>query len=114
MALGPDGTVWAVIRVDNESKFGAGYFHHLVRFNPSSGAKEDLGVLAVKNPDYFQWKTPDGKDAPWSNGFHKLPDGTLTPMYHHMALMVGHDGTVWITIISPFTLLKVDQLSLRK
>jgi hypothetical protein len=109
MALGPDGAVCAVIRVDNDTKFGAGYFHHLVRWNPKTNAKEDLGVLKVNNPDFFQWKTADGKDAPFSNGFHRLPDGTLTPMYHHMALIVDHSGTVWITIISPFTLLKVDQ-----
>ena len=109
LALSPaDGGVYACVRVDNETGFGTGYLHHLVRFDPKTGAKEDLGVLAVKNPDFFAFKTPDGKDAPYSNGFHRLPDGTLTPLHVHMALIVTRDGTVWVTTLGPFTLLKVE------
>ncbi|MBI1900315.1 MAG: hypothetical protein HYS13_04260 [Planctomycetia bacterium] len=111
--VGPDGRVYAVIRVDNETKFGTGYLHHLVRFNPKSQKSEDLGVLAVKNPDFFDFGPgPDGKAPPWSHGYHKLPDGTLTPLHHHMALVVGRDGTVWVTIIYPFTVLRIERLAL--
>lgn len=109
LALSPaDGGVYACVRVDNETGFGAGYLHHLLRFDPKTGAKEDRGVLAVTNPDFFAFKTPDGKDAPFSHGFHRLPDGTLTPLHVHMALIAARDGTVWITSIYPFTLLKVE------
>ena len=109
LALSPaDGGVYACVRVDNETGFGTGYLHHLIRFDPKTGTKEDLGVLAVKNPDFFAFKTPDGKDAPYANGFHRLPDGTLTVLHVHMALAVARDGTVWITTLGPFTLLKVD------
>jgi len=37
-----------------------------------------------------------------------LPDGTLTPMHAHMALAMAKDGTLYATIIYPFTLLKID------
>lgn len=107
--IGPDGRVYAIIRVNNETKFGAGYLHHLVRYDPQAGKMEDLGVLAVKNPDFFNFNAgPDGKPPAWSHGFHKLPDGTMTPLHHHMALIVGRDGTIYVTIIYPFTLLRVD------
>ena len=109
LALSPaDGNVYACVRIDNETGFGTGYLHHLLRFDPRTGAKSDLGVLAVDNPDFFAFKTPDGKDAPYSHGFHRLPDGTLTPLHVHMALTVARDGTTWVTSIYPFTLLKVE------
>ena len=109
LAVSPaDGNVYACVRIDNETGFGTGYLHHVLRFDPKTGAKEDLGVLAVKNPDYYNPNGPDGKPLPFSHGFHRLPDGTLTPLHVHMALMAARDGTVWITSIYPFTLLKVE------
>ena len=109
--VGPDGRVYAVVRVDNETGFGKGYLHHLARFDPRSGAIEDLGVLVVENPDYFGFdkKGPDGKRRPWTHGFHRLPDGALTPLHAHMAMIAARDGTVYVTIIYPFTVLRVDQ-----
>lgn len=108
LSLGPDGRVYAVIRVDNDTGFGGGYLHHLARYDPRAGEREDLGVLAVKNPDFFDFRPrADGKPPPWSHGYHHLPDGVLTPLYHHMALIVARDGTVYVTIICPFTLLKI-------
>jgi hypothetical protein len=53
--LGADGNVYAVIRVDNETGFGTGFLHHLVRFLPTTEKMEDLGVLKVQNPDFFDW-----------------------------------------------------------
>ncbi len=109
LTLHPDGKIYALIRTDNESGFGTGYFHHLVRYDPAADKHEDLGVLKVSNPDYFDWSPgPDGKPKHHSHGFHRLPDGTLTPLHAHMALMAARDGAIYATIIYPFTLLKVD------
>ena len=105
----PDGKVYALIRVDNTTGFGTGYLHHLVRYDPAVQRHEDLGVLKVSNPDYFDWSPgPDGKNKPWTHGFHRLPDGTLTPLHAHMALLAARDGTLYSTILYPFTLLKID------
>jgi hypothetical protein len=112
LALSPDGRIYAVVRVDNETGFGTGYLHHLLRYDPRSAKHEDLGVLAVKNPKYFNFAGHEGKKPPWSHGFHTLPDGTLTPLHHHMALTVAADGTIYVTVICPFTLLRVEQFKL--
>ncbi len=103
LSLGPDGRVYAVGRVDNETGFGTGYLHHLVRFDPKRKKMADLGVLAVKNPDYADFS----EGIKFRHGFHRLPDGTLTPLHVHMAMIVAGDGTVYTTILYPFTLLRV-------
>jgi hypothetical protein len=99
------------VRVDNETGFGTGYLHHLARYDPRQGRMADLGVIAVKNPDFFDFKgsqarNPDGSLRP-RHGFHTLPDGTRTPLYVIMATIVAHDGTVYATTIYPFTLLRI-------
>lgn len=109
LTIHPDGKVYALVRIDNTTGFGSGYLHHLVRYDPAKNAHEDLGVLKVQNPDYFDWSPgPDGKQKPGTHGFHRLPDGTLTPLHVHMALMAARDGTIYSTILYPFTLLKID------
>ena len=114
--LGADGNVYAVIRIDNQTGFGTGYLHHLVRFVPSNNAMEDLGVLTVQNPEFFDWSAvgADGKPLPYTHGFHRLPDGTLTPLHAHMSLKVAADNTIYVTIIYPFTLLRVEQFRINK
>ncbi len=42
-------------RLDNKTDFGKGYLHHLVHYDPEIGAMDDLGVFAVKNPDFFSF-----------------------------------------------------------
>lgn len=109
LTMGPDGRVYALIRINNDTGFGKGYLHHLVRYDPAIGRHEDLGVLAVRNPDFVDWSPgPDGKAKPFMHGYHTLPDGTLTPLHSHMALTAGSDGTLYATILYPFTLLRID------
>jgi len=109
LIVGTDGKVHAMMRVDNETKFGTGYLHHLVSHDPATKKMTDHGVVAVKNPDFFDFGPgKDGKPKPWSHGFHKLPDGTLTPLHVHMALIQTKDGTLYGTTIYPFTLLKME------
>jgi len=104
LTIDSDGRVWAVVRVDNKTGFGSGYLHHLARYDPRTGSIDDLGVIAVKNPDYYEFAAK----KPWSHGFHRLPDGTLTILHVHMALIVARDGTVYVTSIYPFTLLRIE------
>jgi sugar lactone lactonase YvrE len=109
LIVGTDGKVHAIYRVDNTTKFGAGYLHHLVTHDPATKKMTDRGVLAVKNADWFDFGPgKDGKPKPWSHGFHKLPDGTYTPLHAHMALAQARDGTFYATIIYPFTLLRIE------
>ena len=114
LSIAPDGRVYSSVRIDNKTGFGTGYLHHLVRYTPKTGAINDLGVYAVQNPDFFdfkgvQAKNPDGSLRP-RHGFHTLPDGTLTPLHVIMATIVAHDGTIYATTIYPFTLLKIGKI----
>jgi hypothetical protein len=109
LIVGHDGKVYALMRLDNTTKFGSGYLHHLVSHDPKTGVMRDHGVLGVRNPDWFDFGPgKDGKTKPWSHGFHKLPDGTFTPLHAHMALSQAKDGTLYGTIIYPFTLLRIE------
>lgn len=117
ISIGPDGRVYSAIRVDNRTGFGTGYLHHLVRHDPRTRSMEDLGVFAVRNPDFFnfrdpQARNPDGTLRP-RHGYHTLPDGTLTPLHVIMALIATRDGTIYATTIYPFTLLKVESVRAR-
>jgi sugar lactone lactonase YvrE len=109
LIVGHDAKVYALMRVDNETGFGKGYLHHLVSHDPATGKMRDHGVLGVKNPDWFDFSPgKDGKPKPWSHGFHKLPDGTWTPLHVHMALIQAKDRTLYATSIYPFTLLRIE------
>ncbi|MGI8604226.1 MAG: hypothetical protein ACR2OZ_14715 [Verrucomicrobiales bacterium] len=105
-----DGNIYALVRIDNTTGFGSGYLHHLVRYVTVTRKHEDLGVLQVSNPDYFDWSADsEGKQKPHTHGFHRLPDGTLTPLHAHMALLAAQDGTLYATVLYPFTLLQIDK-----
>src|SRR5207248_9898061 len=109
LIVGHDNKVYALMRVDNTTKFGTGYLHHLVSFDPESKKMRDHGVLAIRNPDFFDFGPgKDGKPKPWTNGFHTLPDKTLTPLHVHMALHMAKDGTLYGTTLAPFTLMRIE------
>ena len=60
LSIGPDGRVYAVVRIDNQTGFGGGFLHH------------------------------------------------------HHGLIVTRDGTVYVTVLYPFTLLKIDADAYRR
>ncbi|MCI0685211.1 MAG: hypothetical protein L0Y71_24190 [Gemmataceae bacterium] len=118
ICLGPDGRVYSAVRIDNTTKFGTGYLHHLIRHDPATRRMEDLGVFAVRNPNFFnfagqQAKNPDGSLRP-RHGYHTLPDGTLTPLHVIMSMIVARNGTIYATTIYPYTLLKVETVKALK
>ena len=118
ICLGPDGRVYSATRIDNTTKFGTGYLHHLVRHDPMTRRMEDLGVFTVRNPNFFnftgpQAKNPDGTLRP-RHGYHTLPDGTLTPLHVIMSMIVARNGTIYATTIYPYTLLKVESVTAAK
>jgi len=100
--------------------FGGTRLHHVARYDPKSDKMEDLGVVKITNPDYFGHplgqpggaKDDQGKVIPWTHGFQILTDGSLTVLHHHMALIAGHDGSVYVTVLYPFTLLRIEPASI--
>jgi hypothetical protein len=115
LSIGPDGKVYSEVRIDNETGFGGGYLHHFVCYDPRRKTFADLGIPVVSNPEFFdfngpQAKNPDGSLRP-RHGFHTLPDGSLTPLHHILAVIVAHDGTIYATVLYPFTLLRIRPVS---
>lgn len=114
LCIHPDGNIYCLWRINNDTGFGSGYLHHLIRYNPKKNKMEDMGILAVKNPDYFEFNFPDGKPKPFTHGFYRLPDGTLTPLHVHMAMIAARDGTLYATILYPFTLIKIEDFRIQE
>jgi hypothetical protein len=109
IALGPDGRVYAACAFLNDTGFGNGYqLDHVLRFDPATKQVEDLGVLKVDNKGFFDFSPgPDGKPKPFTHGYQTLPDGVLTPQYQPLGAIVAHDGTMYVLILCPYTLLRV-------
>lgn len=106
LSIAADGRVWILVRVDNSTGFGTGSLQQLIRYNPASKKMENLGVLAIKNPDFHKFEIPNSNYR--KNGYHRFPDGTLSPLNAHMGLVVGHDNTIYVTILYPYSLLRIE------
>jgi len=105
LAVAPDGGVYADVWVENR--------HHLVRYDSRREVMDDLGVIAVRNPDYYDFDGPaavnEYGEARYRGGFQRLPDGTLMPTDNILALHAAHDGTLYATVLYPFTLLRFEE-----
>jgi sugar lactone lactonase YvrE len=104
MCVGPTGDVWAAV---TGNKPGVQNRPHLVRYRPGETAPQDLGCLAVANPDYTEFTDKDGKPLPAHAGFHKEADGKMTSHFVLMGVSQGRDGSVFVLGLSPYTILQV-------
>jgi hypothetical protein len=69
----------------------------------------------VKNPDYYAFDPrPGGKLPGRMRGFHTLPDGTLVSTNGFGLDAAASDGTLYVTILYPFTLLRIDPSELAR
>jgi hypothetical protein len=109
--VGADGRVWAMVR---QTIPNYGITHHLCMYDPKTGECRDLGIPYVANPDYVEFKDAGGKVKPWHHGFWTTPEGKLTALHHHMAIKTARDGTIYVTIIAPFTLLRLSPETVRR
>ena len=78
----------------------------------------DFGVLAIRNPDFYYEnprKNPKHKhiapgtpEKPSYYGYETLPDGTMTVRWNCLGTIVASDGTIYITVLYPYTLLRIE------
>lgn len=101
MCAGPDGKVWMGVAATFE---GRGQFLHLVSYQPGAAGCIDHGPIAIRNPDYTEFKDAAGKDLPWHHGVYRLPEGTMLPRYTIMGICAAKSGTIYVTTLAPFTL----------
>jgi sugar lactone lactonase YvrE len=102
MCVGPDGRMWAAV---TEQGTPDGAVLHLVSYQPGAKAPRDHGPVGIANPDNTPLTDKDGKPLPWHHTIRKAKDGTLTP-WQPMGVCAAADGSVYVTTIAPFTLLK--------
>jgi hypothetical protein len=106
LCVGPKGTVWAAVTAD--SPRGSSIFH-LVSYRPGDPAPTCHGPVAIRNPDYTEFKDRDGKPLPWHHGIRKLADGTTTTDHAILGVCQGLDGSVNALSLAPYTLLQVPE-----
>jgi hypothetical protein len=105
LSLAPDGTIYVALTAPNPPGVGeGGSLTHLCRMDPATGTAEDLGVLAIENPEFFDAL----KGKPWTHGLQKLSTGELTPKYVQMSCLVARDNTVYVVSLAPFIVWQIE------
>src|SRR5690606_34610077 len=103
------GVCWAAVTVPD----GKGRLLHLVRYRPGDKAPQDLGAVAVSNPDFTEFTDDDGKPLPFHGGFIKRDDGRTVPRYVILGVCEARDGRVYILAMHPYSVLQVSPDQLR-
>ena len=81
--------------------------NHLVSYRAGEKAPRDHGPVAIKNPDYTEFKDKAGKPLPFTSGIVKLPDGTTTSKWVILGVCEAKDGSVYSLMLVPYTVLQV-------
>jgi hypothetical protein len=109
MCVGPDGMVWAAV---TRQDLPEGPVLHLVSYRPGQKGPRDHGRVGIGNPGYTKFTDAQGKPLPWHHTVRKAGDGTLMP-WQPMGVCAARDGSVYVTTIAPFTLLRFGPKALR-
>jgi len=103
MCVGPSGQVVASV---TDIRDGI-QWNHLVTYQPGDAAPRDRGIVAITNPDYTEFADAEGKPLPFHGGVHTAEDGGVTSKYSTMGVCETKDGSVYILMIHPYTVLQI-------
>jgi hypothetical protein len=104
LCVGPKGEVCAAVTA--HTALGNSIFH-VVTYQAGDKAPTNHGPVAIRNPDYTEFKDKEGKPLPWHHGIRKLADGTTTTNYTILGVTQAKEGTVYGLSLAPFTLLQI-------
>ncbi len=104
MCVGKSGTCWVAITENAPEGIN---LLHLVSHKPGEKEPTDHGCVAVSNPDYVPMTDAAGKNLPFHGGLIKLADGHTTSRHVILGVAEGHDNTVNILMLIPYTVLQV-------
>lgn len=103
MCVGPKGTAWCAVT----ERVGGNNLLHLVRYQPGDKAPVDLGAVAIRNPNFTDFKGKNGKPLPFHGGFTKLKNGKTVSRYVILGVCETSDGNVNILALHPYSVLQV-------
>jgi hypothetical protein len=106
LSVGPKGEVCAAVTAT--TGLGTSIFY-VVTYKPGTAAPVNHGPVAIRNPDYTEFKDKDGKALPWHHGIRKLADGTVTTNYTILGVTQAQDGKVYGLSLAPLTLLQIQR-----
>lgn len=105
--FGPAGRLYTAITADTRIRDETYRLTHLVRYDPISSQFENLGILTVRNSDFFDFDAAiAGQSKRPHHGFQRLPNGMLAAKYACLALAIT-DHAIYATHLYPFTLLRI-------
>lgn len=104
LCVGPKGEICAAITAN--TSLGNSIFY-VITYRAGDAGPVNHGPVAIRNPDYTEFKDKDGKALPWHHGIRKLADGTVTTNYTILGVTQGQDGTVYGLSLAPLTLLQI-------
>ncbi len=110
LCVGPTGDVWAAMV--EQSSLGI-QLPHLVGYRSGDKAPRDFGPISIQNPDYTEFTDANGKPRPYHGGQFTTPDGVRTTRYVILGVCQGHDGSVYVMSLKPYTVLKIDAARLK-
>jgi sugar lactone lactonase YvrE len=104
MCVGPKGEVWVAVtgKVGNVDTL-----LNLVSYRPGDKAPRNHGPVAISNPNYTEFKDKAGKILPFHGGLRTMPDGAVTTRYVILGVCQGKDGSVYMLMLHPYSVLKV-------
>ena len=70
-------------------------------------APRDHGLVAIRNPDYTKFVDKAGKPLPYHAGVFRTTDGITTTRYVTHGICESRDGSVYVLILHPYTLLRI-------
>ena len=105
MCVGPRGDVWVAV---TGKVGGVDTLLNLVSYRPGDKAPRNHGPVSISNPNYTDFKDKAGKPLPYHGGLRTLPDGTVTTRYIILGVCQGKDGSVYMLMLHPYTVLKVE------
>jgi sugar lactone lactonase YvrE len=110
MCVGPTGTCWCAITERNAD--GVHYLH-VVRHGSGDKTPVDLGIPAVRNPDFTEFTDKSGKTLPFHGGFFKTKEGTTTTRYVILGVCEARDGNLYVLALHPYSVLQIGPKQLR-
>lgn len=110
LAVGPTGTVWAAVTIPGKK----GRRPYLVRYRPGQDdAPVNMGMITIDNPDFTDFKGPDGKLKPYHHGFIQLDSGQTINKNVFLGICQSKAGDVYVLALSPYSVLKIQAEQLR-